>query len=231
MDIQYSVVIPIYNEFNSVLPLYNSLCAVIGSLQSPYEIIFVNDGSTEMDVAYLEKNIDKSTSRIINLSRHLGQTFALANGFKEAKGNFIFSMDGDLQDSPEYIPLFINKINQGFDVVCGYRIKRKDKINKIILSRLGNLIQEIFFRTKLHDISCTYRIYKRECIEDLKLIRNGYHRYIPFFLLRKGYKITEIPIEQKRRIYGSSKYNLVFKMIQITSGFFYLLSDILIRRI
>jgi len=228
---EYSIVIPVYNEFNSIPILYNAIRNTMDPLKQPYEIIFINDGSAPRGMEYLEEALDKKVARIINLEKHLGQTVALATGFKEAQGKIVISMDGDLQDDPAHIPGFIKKLQQGFDAVCGYRINRKDKLNKIILSKIGNFIQKVLFRTELHDIACTYRAYKKECIKKIKLIRNGYHRYIPIILIREGYKVTELPIVQASRLYGQSNYSLFSKIAQITVSFLYLVFDMLIKRI
>ncbi len=224
---KYSVVIPIYNEFNSILPLYNNLSYEMNKLQDSYEIIFVNDGSVPMEgMCHLKNSMDKNISKIVDLPKRMGQTKALAVGFKESRGDIIISMDGDLQDNPKYIPNFIEKFYQGFDVVCGYRIKRNSGKMTIILSRTGNFLQRMLFHTKLHDISCTYRIYKKDCIKNLRLIRKGYHRYIPLLLIAKGFKLTEIPIKQGKRLYGHSKYSVFFKVPRIVTNLLLLLFDI-----
>lgn len=230
IDIQYSIVIPVYNETESMPFLSKALIKVMDDLQESYEIIFVNDGLGRINMEHLKNCQDKGIIKIINLSCHKGQTFGLAAGFKEAKGKFVISMDGDLQDNPKYIPYFINKIHQGFDVVCGYRQKRKDRKTKIILAKAGNFLQKTILKTNLHDISCTYRIYKRECLEGLRLKRNGYHRYIPFILIRKGYNVTELQIEQDARLFGRSKYKS-WKAILVVVSFFFLVSDVLMKKI
>ncbi len=230
VDMQYSIVIPAYNETESMPLLLKSLIKVMDNLQESYEIIFINDGSKQINAEHLKSSQGKNTVKIINLACHEGQTFALAAGFKEARGEFIISMDGDLQDNPKYIPYFINKIYEGFDVVCGYRFKRKDRKMKIILSKVGNFLQRAILKTRLHDISCTYRIYKRECLEGIRLERNGYHRYIPFILMRKGYNVTELQIEQDARLFGQSKYKS-WKMIQVIVSSLFLVFDVLMKKI
>lgn len=230
INIQYSIVIPVYNETESIPFLSRTLITVMDNLQESYEIIFVNDGLNQINMECLKSCQDKNIIKIINLTCHMGQTFALVEGLKEARGKFVISMDGDLQDNPKYIPYFINKIYQGFDVVCGYRFKRKDKKMKIILAKIGNFIQRTILRTNLHDISCTYRIYKRECLAGLRLKRNGYHRYIPFILMRKGYSVTELQIEQDVRLFGRSKYKS-WKVIQVVASFFFLVFDVLMKKI
>ncbi len=230
IDIQYSIVIPVYNETESMPLLSMALVNVMDNLQESYEIIFVNDGSNQINTEHLKSSQGKNTVKIINLHYHRGQTFVLAVGFKEARGKLIISMDGDLQDNPKYIPYFINKIYEGFDVVCGYRFKRKDRKMKIILSKVGNFLQRAILKTHLHDISCTYRIYKRECLEGIRLERNGYHRYIPFILMRKGYNVTELQIEQDARLFGQSKYKS-WKMIQVIVSSLFLVFDVLMKKI
>jgi len=199
-------------------------------IDGAYQIIFVNDGSVFFDLKYLEANMDSNIVKIINLPVKLGQTKALARGLEGAVGNVVISMDGDLQDNPEYIQYFIDKLSQGFDVVCGRRVNRKDAKNKILLSKIGNFVQNLIFHTGLHDISCTYRAYKKECVRSLKLIRNGYHRYIPFLLIREGYKVTEINIEQRERVYGRSKYSC-WKVVDAVFTFLYIIFDIVRKRI
>lgn len=230
INIQYSIVIPVYNETESIPLLSKTLINVMDNLQESYEIIFVNDGLNQINREHLKSCQDKNIIKIINLPCHMGQTFVLAVGLKEAKGKFVISMDGDLQDNPKYIPYFINKIYQGFDVVCGYRFKRKDRKMKIILANIGNFLQRTILRTNLHDISCTYRIYKRECLQVLRLKRNGYHRYIPFILIRKGYNVAELQIEQDARLFGQSKYKC-WKVIRVVVSFFFLVFDVLMKRI
>ncbi len=230
MSLKYSIVIPVFNEFSSILPLYHDLCKVMTGFRQPYEIIFINDGGDQAGPDYWRPRTDENIFKIINLNRHYGQTKALACGFREARGEIIISMDGDLQDQPKYIPYFIDKVSQGFDVVCGYRIKRRDAKNKIILSKIGNFLQKIILRTSLNDISCTFRIYNKECLKNLRLIRNGYHRYIPFILIRQGYKVTEITIEQGTRLFGRSKYSFL-KIPQVVASLFFLILDILMKRI
>lgn len=232
MTIQYSIIIPLYNEDNATLIfLCNSLLAIMDSLHESYEIILVDDGSSKQYTPTLVSEVAREAIKIITLPKNFGQTKALSVGFTVAKGRMLISLDGDLQDDPKHIPAFIDKLYTGFDVVCGCRVKRNDKIMKIILSRIANIIQRVILRTGIHDISCTFRIYKRECIENLKLTRKGYHRYIPFLLKRKGYKIAEIAIEQNKRLFGSSRYKNFSKIIQAIESFFLLLFDIMLRKV
>lgn len=226
---KYSVIIPVYNEVESILPLCNVLCGIMDGLRESYEIIFINDGSAAININYAEGGMKRDVIRVINLSKHIGQTGALLDGFKEAQGEIMISMDGDLQDDPKYIPDFISKLNQGFDAVCGCRIKRTDKKNKIILSKIGNFLQRMILKTDIHDIACTYRIYRKECVENLKFIRNGYHRYIPFLLMKQGYKVAEIPVEQGERLFGRSKYSS-WKALGVIVSFFFLIFDVFIMR-
>lgn len=227
---EYSIIIPIRNEYVSIVILYNALSNVMNNLRLSYEILIINDCSCNEDMDTLRGKFDKNIVRIIDIPMHIGQSGALAEGFKNAKGKFIISMDGDLQDSPEYIPFFINEINKGLDAVCGYRIKRKDSQYKIVLSKIGNHLQRIIFQNDIHDIGCTYRIYRENCIKELKLTRNGYHRYIPLLLIRRGYKVGEIKIHQHKRIFGHSKYSF-WKPLAVLLSSLFLICDMIRRRV
>jgi glycosyltransferase involved in cell wall biosynthesis len=222
---QYSIVIPIYKESESILPLYHALRHTMDRLKQPYEIIFIDDGSGE-DLQQACAMMDARLARIIRLPEHIGQAGALAKGFQEAKGEYIISMDGDLQDDPKYIPSFIDKLAQGFDAVCGYRIRRKDPKIKLLYSKIGNFLQRTLLSTRIRDISCTYRACRKECIKSIKLARENYNIYIPFLLLRRGYRLAEIPIEQNKRAFGRSRYSYM-KILGVINSFIRLTMDIL----
>jgi len=219
MQIKYSVIVPVYNESYSIPLLWRHLKTVMGDLKEPYEVIFINDGSdTKTHNLLNDMKAKHDNIAVYHLKENMGQTEALRKGFEIARGDIIVSMDADLQDDPKYIPQFINKINEGYDVVCGYRRRRKDKLNKIILSKIGNFIQGIVWKTGLHDLACTYRAYRKGCIKDINLSRRGYHRYIPYFLSRQGCRITELEIEQNKRPYLESKYSFL-KMFDVIYEF------------
>lgn len=214
--IEYSVVIPVYNEEDSVRPLYESLKEVMDSLGKSYEIIFVNDGSTDRTLRNL-REIEKSDPLlfVISFGRNLGQTASLKVGFQLAKGEIVVSMDGDLQNDPRDIPALLKKLDEDYEVVCGWRKKRFDSVWKKSVSRFANVIQNAVFRSHLHDISCTLRAYRRECVKDLDLARPGLHRFIPYLLMEKQHnKMAEIEVSHHPRAYGKSKHGpqKVFKV-------------------
>ena len=217
--IEYSVVIPVCNEEGSIMPLYESLKEVMNSLGKEHEIIFVNDGSTDGTLRKLRDMENKDSSLfVISFGKNLGQTASLKVGFQLAKGNVMISMDGDLQNDPKDIPSLLKKLAEGYDAVCGWRRKRYDSIWKKGVSKFANIFQNIAFGSHLHDISCTLRVYKKECIKDLELTRPGMHRFIPYFLIEKKRKIGEVRVNHHARIHGKSKHG-PRKIFKVTLDF------------
>lgn len=199
----YSIVIPVYNEEKNIKELHRRLISVMNSFAEPYEIIFIDDGSTDNTYQNLAS---LSPLKIIKFRKNFGQTAALDAGIKQAKGQFIITMDGDLQNPPEEIPKLVAEQKKGFDVVCGWRNKRKDNILKNIISRGANLLRKIFINDKIHDSGCSLKIYKKECFADLDLF-GEMHRFIPGVLKWQGFKICEVKIEHAPRLSGRTKYN------------------------
>lgn len=213
--IEISVIIPVFNEEKSLEPLYDSLKSVLNKIKKPYEIIFVDDGSTDSSFDVLEKLQKKdNTLHIIKFRRNFGQTAAMDAGFNEAKGKIIISMDADLQNDPQDIPRLVNELNKGYDVVCGWRHNRRDSFLKTALSGFANWLRRLVTREYIHDSGCSLRAYKKYCLKDLDLY-GEMHRYIPALLFWKGYKIGEVKIEHNARRYGKTKYN----SIRIVKGF------------
>lgn len=222
---KYSVIIPIYNEEESIKHLYNALREVLDPINHPYEIIFINDGSTDRSkeiLMQLEREREREGLLIVELKENRGQTAALKAGFIRAHGETVISMDGDLQNDPRDIPLLLAKMNEGYEVVCGWRYKRQDSWLKKHVSLIANKLQNLLLGTDLHDISCTFRAYKCDCLKNLNLERGGLHRFIPYLLQKRGYKITEIKVNHHPRIYGSSKYGIVVRGLNVINDFFYL---------
>lgn len=206
-----SVIIPVYNEEGSVVELYaqikNSVSEIIkkGKISS-YEIIFVNDGSRDRTQRVLEEIAKKDKSLgVIQLRKNFGQTAALRAGFDAAKGDLIVTMDGDLQNDPADITNLIDKLNEGYDVVSGWRYKREDGFSKRILSRSMNSLRRWLIGDNLHDYGCSLKIYRKECVKDLELF-GELHRYITAYLYIKGYKIGEIKVNHRPRTRGKTKY-------------------------
>lgn len=206
---ELSIVIPAYNEEKNVRLLYQKLMDVFSRMETSYEIIYIDDGSTDNTFFELEAlyEKDKNNVKVIKFRRNFGQTAALDAGFKAAKGKVIVSMDADLQNDPADIPKLLAKIKEGYDVVCGWRKNRKDPLFKRLISRGANFLRSIIINDKIHDSGCTLKAFKKECFATIDLY-GEIHRFIPALLELQGFKITEIVVNHKERIYGSSKYNL-----------------------
>lgn len=220
MGIDISVIIPTYNEEGNVELLCNELKTVLSSLKLNFEIIFIDDCSTDTtNQRLLALHTNDPTVKIIKFRKNFGQSAAMKAGFEHSQGRLIISMDADLQNDPLDIPPMIEKIEkENFDVVCGWRYNRQDSAQKKIFSKLANRIRSFLTGETIHDSGCTLRVYKREAIRDLEL--NGeLHRYIPAMLLWKGYQIGEIKSNHRQRVSGKSKYNWK----RLTKGFLDLL--------
>ena len=208
MDI--SIVIPIYNESRSINRLYKEIVGVMTSLEKSFEIIFIDDGSTDSTFNIL-KGIDNEANKngvnfkYIKGEYNFGKGAALQVGFKEASGKIIITMDGDLQDDPNEIPKLINKINEGYDLVSGWKFKRHDSLTKVIPSKIFNFIISRLTRVRIHDFNCCLKAYRREVVKGLD-INGGLYRFIPALVFYKGFKIAEIKVNHRPRIYGKSKY-------------------------
>jgi len=207
--IDCSVVVPLYNESAGVKELYNRLTKTLASTGLYYELIFVDDGSSDNTLQLL-KDIVAGDSKVVvvELRRNFGQTPALAAGFDVARGQIIVSMDGDLQHLPEEIPSFLEKLNEGYDVVSGWRKRRVDNLLvRKIPSRAANWLASKISGVNIHDFGTTFKAYRREVIEQLNLY-SEMHRFIPAILSQSGIKIVEIPISNIIRPSGSSNYGL-----------------------
>jgi len=215
-----SIVIPAYNEEKNVVILYEELKKVLDGLDKEYEIIFVDDGGTDRTAANLEKVHQKDNNvKAIIFQRNFGKAHALSAGLKEAQGELIITMDADLQDDPKEIPKFLEKIDEGYDLVVGWKYKRKDPFVKILLSKFFNFIVRGLTGIKLHDCDNNFRVMKKGIVEHLNLY-GGMFRYIPVFAFRKGYKTTEVKVEHNKRRFGKTKYGFE----RVYNGFFDLIT-------
>ena len=211
-----SVLIPVFNEEENLLPLYEKLTSVLNRIGKDYEVIFIDDGSYD-DTLRLLRPICKKDPRIkfISLSRNFGQTSALSAGIDLSKGEIIIPMDGDLQNDPEDIPALLQKIEEGYDVVSGWRKDRKDPFLKRRLpSIIANRIISFIGGVSLHDYGCTLKAYRRDILKNIRLY-GEMHRFIPIYAKGIGARVAEIPVRHFPRKFGSSKYgvNRVFKVI------------------
>jgi glycosyltransferase involved in cell wall biosynthesis len=207
--IDCSVVVPLYNESAVAQELYERLTKTLASTGLSYELIFIDDGSSDGTLQLLRKIVaGDSKVVVIELRRNFGQTPALVAGFDVARGQIIISMDGDLQHLPEEIPGFIEKLNEGYDVVSGWRKKRVDNLLvRKIPSKIANWLASKISGVDIHDFGTTFKAYRREIIEELHLY-GEMHRFIPALLSQSGAKIIEIPITNVIRPSGSSNYGI-----------------------
>ncbi len=198
----YSVVIPVFNEEKNIAKLHREIVAVMKKLKKPYEVIFVDDGSTDKSFQILKK---LKVLKIIRFRRNFGQSAALDAGVKNSQGEILITLDGDGQNDPNDIPKLLKKLDERYDAVCGWRYQRNDPLSKKIVSKVANYIGSFLVNPGIHDSGCTLRVYKRECFEDLDLY-GEMHRLIPALIKWRGFKITEVKVNHKKRKFGKTKY-------------------------
>ena len=207
--IRYSITVPLYNEQDNVWPLYSRIVETMDRVDDSYEILFVDDGSTDETFQILS-GISHADRRVVvvRLRKNFGQTAALKASFDHARGDIIISMDGDLQHDPSEIPAFIAKLNEGYDIVSGWRRERKDAwLTRQLPSRAANWLLAKLSGLDLHDFGTTFKAYRREAIKDIQLY-GEMHRFIPALASWSGASIAEIPINNVNRRNGRSKYGL-----------------------
>lgn len=198
-----SVVVPLYNEEGNVGELHRRIHEAVQKIERPFEIIFIDDGSTDKTLGEARS---LSPLRLIQFRKNFGQTAAFDAGIKAATGEIIITLDGDLQNDPADIPLLLEKIDAGYDVVSGWRFKRKDSLMKRFFSRGANLLRSILVKDGIHDSGCSLKAYRRECFNDLDLF-GEMHRFIPALLALDGFRVTEVKVSHHPRIHGVTKYN------------------------
>lgn len=204
MDV--SIVIPVLNERENVSVLYDELLAVMRSMPREYEIVFVDDGSTDGTFEALETlSVEDPLVKVIQFRRNFGKAAALMAGFESAQGEIIITMDGDLQDNPTEIPRLLAKLREDYDLVSGWKYHRLDPVTKTIPSQVWNLLLRATTGVSLHDFNCGFKAYRREVVRDMQLYGELY-RYIPVFAHQKGYRVTEIPVAHRPRLHGNSKF-------------------------
>src|SRR5579862_875583 len=204
-----SIVIPIHNEEPSILPLYDRLTAVLEPLRQAYEILFVDDASTDRSFELLGNLVETDARlKVIRLRRNFGQTAALSAGFHEAKGSVVIAMDGDLQHAPEDIPALLAKIDEGFDIASGWRKDRVDNaITRKIPSRIANWLMAKASGIELRDFGTTFKAYRSEVLKEINLY-GELHRFIPALASFYGARIAEVPIRNTPRLAGESHYGI-----------------------
>src|SRR5579872_1894445 len=204
-----SIVIPIHNEEPAILPLYDGLTSVLEGLERPYEIIFIDDASTDRSFDLLANLVETDQRlKVIRLRRNFGQTAALSAGFDEAHGNIIISLDGDLQHDPEDIPALLKKIDEGYDIASGWRKQRLDNaITRKIPSRIANWLMSKASGVELRDFGTTFKAYRAEVLKDVHLY-GELHRFIPALASFYGARVAEVPIRNTPRAAGDSHYGI-----------------------
>jgi dolichol-phosphate mannosyltransferase len=203
---EYSVVIPLKNEEENIGDLISEIEPVMEAEKHPWELICINDGSTDGTLnALQELKKEKKYLKILNFDKNHGQTSAFEAGFKAALGRFIITLDGDRQNDPRDIPKLIAH-KDSYDLVAGWRKHRKDPVSKKITSRAANFIRSRLCNDGIHDTGCSLKLYRKSCLDKIKLF-NGMHRFLPALFKIEGFRIIEVPVNHRERTKGKTKYN------------------------
>jgi len=206
MSLYLSIVVPLYNEEELVEKLLAGILEVTKQFDFAYEIIFVDDGSQDNTWAIIEQLKEKTPQlKAIKFRRNYGQTSAMVAGFDHAQGQIIATMDGDLQNDPSDIPLLLAKLEEGYDIVSGWRKDRKDNFSRVLPSKIANAIISWTTGVRLHDYGCSLKAYRSECVKSLKAY-GEMHRFLPALASMTGAKVAEVPVKHHSRKYGVSKY-------------------------
>lgn len=204
-----SIVIPLYNEEESIPSLYTRLTAALDEYGRPFEAIIIDDGSSDRSFELLTDIARKDTRyKVIRLRRNFGQTAAFSAGFDAARGDVIITMDADLQNDPADIPLLMSKIEEGYDIVSGWRKDRQDRfLDRKLPSMIANRMISNVTEVKLHDYGCSLKAYRRDLLQHVRLY-GEMHRFIPALAVQVGGTVTEVPVNHHARRFGSSKYGI-----------------------
>jgi glycosyltransferase involved in cell wall biosynthesis len=203
-----SVVVPVRNEERSVAPLLEELAGVLDGLEPSWEAVFVDDGSTDGTFGTLTRlHAEHENVRVVRLRRGFGKAAALAAGFEHASGDVVVTIDGDGQDDPSEIPRLLAKLDEGFDLVSGWKTRRRDPLGRRVLSRLFNAVAGRVSGIRLHDMNCGLKAYRAEVVRDLNLY-GELHRFLPVLAHQEGYRVAELPVNHRPRAHGRSRYGL-----------------------
>ncbi len=211
-----SIIVPVYNEEESITPLFEEIRTALEGWAHPWELLFVNDGSRDGSAAILDELVRRDARvRVVHLRRNFGQTAAMSAGIDHARGEVFVPIDGDLQNDPADIPALVQRLDDGFDVVSGWRKNRQDKaVTRKLPSWCANRIISTISGVALHDYGCTLKAYRRDVIDGVRLY-GEMHRFIPIYAHMQGGAITEMVVNHRARQFGKSKYGLnrIFKVI------------------
>lgn len=213
-DPDFSVVVPLFNEADNVPLLQKEISVALGGRN--YELILVDDGSTDGTAKRIQP---EANVRVFQFKRNSGQSAAMLAGMRAARGRAVVLLDGDLQNDPRDIPRLLSEIERGADLVCGYRMRRKDTFVKKLSSRIANFVRSRFVGDGVRDTGCTLKAMRRVCVDTLVPFK-GVHRFIPAFVKNAGFKIVEIPVNHRARQFGVSKYGLGNRAIRATLDMF-----------
>jgi glycosyltransferase involved in cell wall biosynthesis len=221
-----SVVVPVHNEERSVALLLDEIGSALEPLGREWEAVFVDDGSTDGSFAALTRlHAGNDNVRVVRLRRNFGKATALAAGFEEAAGELIVTIDADLQDDPAEIPRLLAKLDEGFDLVSGWKARRRDPWSRRVLSRIFNAATRRLSGVRLHDMNCGLKAYRAEAVRGLSLY-GELHRFLPVLAHQRGFRIAELPVNHRPRAHGRSRYGLE----RYLRGFFDLLTVAFIGR-
>jgi dolichol-phosphate mannosyltransferase len=203
-----SVVVPVHDEERTVALLYDELRSALEPLGTPWEAIFVDDGSADGTFGALTRLHSAAENvRVVRLRRNFGKAAALVAGFDQARGDVVVTIDGDLQDDPAEIPRLLAKLDEGFDLVSGWKTRRRDRLSRRLLSRLFNAVTSRFSGLRLHDMNCGLKAYRAEVVHGLRLY-GELHRFIPVLAHYRGFRIAELPVNHRPREHGRSRYGI-----------------------
>ncbi len=225
-EVEISVVIPLFNEAESLGELHRRLVETLESLEVSFELIFVDDGSSDQSPEILARLHEEDPRvGVIQFRTNFGKAAALDAGFKATRGAIVVTLDADLQDDPKEIPRMLEKLDEGYDLVSGWKKVRHDPWHKTVPSKLFNAVVRRVSKLPLHDFNCGFKAYRAEALEDLALY-GELHRYIPVLVASRGFRVTELPVEHHARQHGRSKYGIE----RFAKGFFDLLTVVLTTR-
>jgi glycosyltransferase involved in cell wall biosynthesis len=224
--IDYSVIVPLFNEEESLKELHHQIRSTFNRINARYEIIFVDDGSTDSSFKVLRdlRGSDRHI-QVIRFRRNFGKSAALAVGFEKAVGDIVITMDADLQDDPAEIPALARKIGDGYDLVSGWKKRRKDPISKTIPSKFFNSVTSMMTGIKIHDFNCGLKAYRRDVVKNVK-VYGELHRYVPVLAHWEGFRVGELPVQHRPRKYGKTKFGLG----RFWKGFLDLITTLFITR-
>ncbi|MBD3348002.1 MAG: glycosyltransferase [Candidatus Eisenbacteria bacterium] len=221
-----TVLVPLYNEEESLARLYDAVAEGVRPLGADWDIIFVDDGSTDSSMDVLRRlHEEHDNVTVLSLGRNLGKSAALAVGFREAAGEMVVTMDADLQDDPTEIPKLIGRLGEGYDLVSGWKKERKDPLSKRLPSKLFNWVTGRLSGLPLHDMNCGLKVYRREVVKRIK-VYGELHRYTPVLAHFAGFRVTELPVTHHAREFGRSKFGAE----RFARGLFDLVTILFLRR-